>query len=154
MDAADSREEETKKLLPEQQAAHKEGRMQAMPTRMDLIPAGLENTLYMKWKHKPDTKLKGSDKAKPYKMQKEEDTEEQHMLEEELDAKSVFDPLASSSKLSQAPSLQSSLGLSPGAEAAGPKTLPHFCEGPVTVPPFDLSLLGMPTRSSALPPVT
>ena len=149
MDAADSREEEAKKPPPECQVAHEERRMQAMPTRMDVIPAGLENALYPNWKHKPDTKPKGSDRA-----QKEEYAEEQQTLEGKLDAKSVFDPLAPSFQSSQVPSSQSSLGLSPGAEVAGPKTPPHFCEGPVTVPPFDLSLLGMLTRSSTLSPVT
>ena len=33
-------------------------------------------------------------------------------------------------------------------ERAGLKTLPHFCEATIAVPPFDLSLIGMPTQMS------
>ena len=33
-------------------------------------------------------------------------------------------------------------------EVAGPKTLPHFCKAPVSIPPFDLPLIGMPAEMS------
>ena len=59
-----------------------------------------------------------------------------------------------SSQSSQVPSSQSQDGLSPGLEVAGPKTPPHFSEGPVTIPPFDMSMLDIPNKSPALSPVT
>ena len=46
---------------------------------------------------------------------------------------------------------QSSTALDTRVEAAAPKTLLHFFEAPVSVPPFNLSLLGVPTQMS---PVT
>ena len=75
-------------------------------------------------------------------------------MEEELDAKSVFDPLAPSSQSSEAPSSQSHDGFSPRLEVAGPKTPPHFSEGPVTIPPFDVSVLDIPNKSPVMSPVT
>ena len=36
-------------------------------------------------------------------------------------------------------------------EVAGPKTPPHFCEAPVSIPPFDLALIGM---LAAMSPIT
>ena len=88
-----------------------------------------------------DTKPKGADKASPYKMPKDEAMKEKISLEEELNAKSVFDPLATSSQLSEA---------SPGSNVAGPKTLPHFSETPISIPPFDVSILDIPNKSAAL----
>ena len=45
-EATDSREEEAKRLPPEQQAAREEHRLRATPTRMDVIPSGMEGSLY------------------------------------------------------------------------------------------------------------
>ena len=73
MEATDSREEEAKKLPPECQAACAERQAQSMPVRTDMIPVGLESTLYPNWTQKPDTKPKGKDWAEPYRTQKEED---------------------------------------------------------------------------------
>ena len=56
MHAADSREEEAKKLPPERQAACEERKMQAMTARSDMILMGMENALYPNWKCKQDTK--------------------------------------------------------------------------------------------------
>ena len=91
MDAADSKEEEAKKLPLEHQVAHEEWKQQAMPARMDLIPTGMESSLYQNWWCMRDTKPKNIEKASPYKMPKEE-AEEKLSLEDELDADSVFDP--------------------------------------------------------------
>ena len=102
---------------------------------------------------KENAKPKVADKARPYKTPKEE-AQKKLSLEEELDAKSVFDPLASSSQSSSAPSSQLLQESSPGLEAAGPKTLPHFSEGLATIPPFDLSLLDIPNKSPVMSPVT
>ena len=106
MDAADSREEEAKKLPPEHQAACEQWQRQATPVWMDVCPAGMEGSLYPNWQRMQDTKPKGADKASPYKMPKDEAMKEKISLEEELDTKSVFDPLAPSSQLSEAPSSQ------------------------------------------------
>ena len=68
------------------------------------------------------------------------------MLEEELDAKSVFDPLLGLGSQSSQP-LGSQCSASPDTTtgAAGPKTLLP------TIPPFHLALLGLPAPMS---PVT
>ena len=159
MDTADSREEEAKKLPPECQVAHEERKQQAMPAREDVCPAGMESSLYLNWHHMQVTPPKKTDKTSPYKMPKEE-TEDKLSLEDELNADSVFDPLAS--QLSEAPGSQPS-GVpssqhcdetSPGSESTGPKTRLHFSEGPITIPPFDVSVLGIPNKSAALSPMT
>ena len=93
-----------------------------------------------------------ADKPKPYKTPKEE-AQKKLSLEEELDANSVFDPLASS----QSSGTLSSQPLdkpSPGSEVAGPKTLLHFSKGPAIIPPFDLSLLDIPNKNPVMSPVT
>ena len=70
------------------------------------------------------------------------------MLEDELGANSVFDPLVSSSQSSQPlnPQLSSMPDMTTGV--AGPKTLPHFCEVPTSIMPFDLALLDVPALMS------
>ena len=152
MDAMDSREEDTKKLPPECQAAHQECKLQAMPARMDMCLAGMEGSLYPNWVLKPDTKPKGTHRVRPYKMLKEEDKEK--LTLEELDAQLVFDPLVPSSQSSEVPSSQPHDELNPRTDAAGPKTLPHFCEGPITIPPFDVSVLGITNKNATMSPVT
>ena len=118
-----------------------------------MIPSGMEGSLYPNWMPKENTKPKGANKVRPYKTSKEE-AQKKLSLEEELDAKSVFDPLASSSQSSGMPSSQPLGEPSPGLEAAGCKTPPHFSEGPATIPPFDLSLLNIPNKSPVMSPVT
>ena len=115
---------------------------------MDVCPAGMEGSLYWQWMQ--NTKPKGADKASPYKMLKDEAMKEKISLEEELDTKSVFNPLAPSSQLSEAPSLQPCDEASPESDAAGPKTPLHFSETPISIPPFDVSILGIPNKSAAL----
>ena len=152
MDTMDSREEEAKKLLLECQMVREEQKLQATPVRMDMCPAAMESSLYPNWKHKQDTKPKGIDKLRPYKMPKEE-AKGKLTLEEELDTKSVFNPLVPSSQSSKAPNLQLRYKLSPGSDATGPKTPPHFCEGPISIPPYEVSILGIPNKSAALLPI-
>ena len=153
MHTVDSREEEAKKLLLECHMACEEQKLQATPTRTDVCPAGIEGSLYPNWKHKQDTKPKGIDKLKPYKMPKEE-AKGKLTLEEKLDTKSVFNPLVPSSQSSEVPNSQLHDKLSPGSDAAGPKTPPHFCEGPISIPPFEVSVPGIPNKSAALLPIT
>ena len=97
MDAMNSREKAAKQLPPKQQATQEERRVQAMPVRRDIVLAGLENALYPNWARKQNTRPKGSDLARHYRIPKE-DAEKQLTLEEELDAKSVFHPPASGSQ--------------------------------------------------------
>ena len=67
------------------------------------------------------------------------------MFEEELDAKSMFDPLLGlGSQSSQLLDSQPSTSLDTTMGAAGPKTLSHFSETSPTIPPFDVALLGLP----------
>ena len=71
------------------------------------------------------------------------------MLEEELDAKSMFDPLFGlGSESSQPFGSQSSTSLDTTTGVAGPKTPPHFSETLPMIPPFDLALLGLPAPMS------
>ena len=73
------------------------------------------------------------------------------MLEEELDAKSVLDPLFGlGSQSSQPLGSQSSTLPDTTTGAAGPKTLLHFSETLPTIPPFDLALLGLPAPMSPI----
>ena len=65
-------EEEAKKLPLECWTVREEWKLQAMPARMDVCPAGVESSLYPNWKCKQDTKPKGIDKVSPYKTLKEE----------------------------------------------------------------------------------
>ena len=68
---------------------------------------------------------------KPYQMPRE-GAGRRLILEEELDASSVFDPLQSSQ----------------GAE--GPQTPPHYSETPTTIPPFDIAKVGVLPRMSPI----
>ena len=142
IEAAEGREAAAKQLPPEWQAAHVERQVWAMSVKMDVMPVQLESSLYPNWTWKQDTRPKGSDLPRPYKTPKEGNREEL-TLEEELDTKSMFDPLASGSQSSQPLNSQSSTAPDTTTEVARPKTLPHFCEAPISVPPFDLALIGM-----------
>ena len=61
-----------------------------MPVRMDVHPASMESSIYPSWRCKQDTKPKGAVQARPYRTPKEE-AKKKLTLQEELDAKSVFD---------------------------------------------------------------
>ena len=72
-----------------------------------------------------------------------------HTLEEELDTKSVFDPLFGlGSQSSQPLGSQSSASPDTTMGAAGPQTPLHFSDTLPTIPPFDLALLGLPAPMS------
>ena len=98
-EAADDREAATKQLPPEWQAARMERQGQAMPTKLDIAPAGLQAALYPHWMWKQNTKPRGSNLPKPYKMPKD-DASGVLTLEDELDADSIFNPLVSGSQSS------------------------------------------------------
>ena len=148
-EAVDSRKAVMEQLSPEQQVAHAERQAWPMPTSSDAASTRLETPLCPNWVQKQETKPRGSDLPRPYKTHKE-DANRGLTLEEELDANSVFDPLVSGSQSSQPWDSQPSSTPDTTTEAAGPKTPPHFCEASATIPPFDLTLLGMPAPMSPM----
>ena len=94
------------------------------------------------------TKPIGRDTPRPYQMPRE-DAGGGLMLEEELDAASVFDPLQLASQSSQLdPQHCSSLDTTLGAE--GPRTPPHYREMPASIPPFDLAQVGILPKMSPM----
>ena len=140
-----SREAAMKELLPEGQAAHVERQAQAMPTN----PEGLSQAaLYPNWVWVPVTTPQGSNPPRPYRTPRQE-ADQNSALEEELDTDSVFDLLLGlGSQSSQLLDSQPSASLDTTTGAAGPKTPPHFSETLPTIPPFDVTLLGLPAPMS------
>ena len=148
---ANSREAAAKELPPDRQAARAERQARAMSTNPDVVPLSSQAALYPNWVWAPVTKPQGGDQPRPYRMPRQE-ADRNFMLEEELDAKSMFNPLLGlGSQSSQPLGSQSSASPDTTMGAAGPKTLPHFSETSPTIPPFDLALLGLPAPMS---PVT
>ena len=149
--AADSREAAAKELPPDRQAARAERQARAMPTNPDIAPLSSQADLYPNWVRAPVTKPQGGDQPRLYRMPRQE-ADRNFTLEDELDAKSVFDPLFGlGSQSSQLLGSQSSASSDTTMGVAGPKTQPHFSETSPTIPPFDLALLGLPAPMS---PVT
>ena len=118
---------------------------------LDVASLSSQADLYPNWVRAPVTKPRGSDQPRPYRMPRQE-ADRDCTLEEELDTKSVFDPLFGlGSQSSQPLGSQSSTSPDTNTGAAGPKTPPHFSDTLPTIPPFDLALLGLPAPMS---PVT
>ena len=148
--AADSREATAKELPPDRQVAHAERQARAMPTNLDVAPLSSQADLYPNWVRAPVTKPQGGNQPRPYRMPRQE-ADRNCTLEEELDAKSMFDLLFGlGSQSSQPLGFQSSASLDTTMGAAGPKTPPHFSETSPTIPPFDLALLGLPAPMSPI----
>ena len=97
---ADSKEAATQELLPKQRVAHAEKQASTMPTKVDVSSTNAGVPLYPNWIARDKTKPAGRDGPRPYQTPKE-DTDGGLMLEEELDAASVFNPLKPDSQLSQ-----------------------------------------------------
>ena len=91
-EAANSREAAAKQMPPERQVAHTERQAQAAPTNPDAAPVRSQTTLYPNWVQARVTKSKGSDLPRPYRTPRE-DAGRDLLLEEELGANSVFNPL-------------------------------------------------------------
>ena len=121
-----------------------------MPTNPDAAFTRLGTALYPNWVLKPGTKPKGSDVPRPY-WTPQEGVGRGFTIEEELDADSVFDPLQPASQSSQPSDSQHSSMLDTTTGTEGPKTPPYFSESPASIPPFDLTCLGIPAPMS---PVT
>ena len=90
--AANSREAAAKELLPDRHAARAERQAGAMPRNLDIASSSSEADLYPNWVQAPITKPREGDQPRPYRTPRQE-TDRVRMLEEELDAKFVFDPL-------------------------------------------------------------
>ena len=149
--AANSREATAKELLPDQQVAHDERQARATPMNLDVDSSSSQADLYPNWVWAPVTKPRGGNQPRPYRTPRQE-ADRDCTLEEELDAKSMFDPLFGlRSQSSQLLGSQSSASPDTTMGMAGPKTLPHFSDTLPTIPPFDLALLGLPAPMS---PVT
>ena len=148
-EAADSREAAAKQLLPERQVALMERQAWAMPMNPDAAPARSQATLYPNWVWAPVTKPQGSDPPRPYRTPRK-DADRDLLLEEELGANSVFDPLALGSQSSQPSGSQPSSSPDTTIGTAGPKTLLHFCEASAMIPPFNLALIGLPAPMSPM----
>ena len=119
-----------------------------MPMNPDVAPSLSQADLYPNWVWAPVTKPQGGNQPRPYRTPRQE-ADRDCTLEEELDAKSVFDPLFGlGSQSSQLLGSQSSASPDTTTGAAGPKTLLHFSETLPTIPPFDLALLGLPAPMS------
>ena len=88
-------------------------------------------TLYPDWVLSRAGKRSSPDTPQPYRMPRE-GAGRCLILEEELDASSVFDPLQSSQ----------------GSE--GPRTPPHYSEALTTIPPFDIAKVGVLPRMSPI----
>ena len=115
---------------------------------LDVAPWSSQADLYPNWVWAPVTKPQGGDQPRPYRMPRQE-ADRNFMLEEELDVKSVFDPLFGlGSQSSQPLGSQSSTSPDTTTGEAGPKTLPYLSETLPTIPPFDLALLGLPAPMS------
>ena len=117
----------------------------------DVASLSSEADLYPNWVRVPTTKPQGGKQPRPYRTPRQE-TDQVRTLEEELDAKSMFDPLLRlGSQSSQLLGSQSSASPDTTTGVAGPKIPPHFSDTSPTIPPFDLALLGLPVPMS---PVT
>ena len=143
---AENREAEARSLPPAERQA------QATPPNPDVDPVSSSQAdLYPNWVRVLTTKPQGSDQPRPYRMPKEEGNR-QSALEKELDVDSVFDPLLgmcsqSSQQFDSYPSASPDTTMG----ATGPLMPLHFSETPLTIPPFDLTLIELP---ALLSPVT
>ena len=143
---ADSKEVAAEELPPERRVAHAERQACTMPTKVDVSSTNAGVPLYPNWVVTSKTKPTGHETPKRYWVPRE-DTHSSLTLEEELDTASVFDPLKPVSQSSQPDTLDSSTS-DPASGAEGPKTLPHYSDASTSVPPFDLTQLGILPKMS------
>ena len=120
-----------------------------MPTKVDVSSTNAGVPLYPNWILRNKTKPAGHNAPRPYRAPKE-DAGDGLMLEEELDAASIFDPLKPDSQSSQ----QDTQGCSASDSTLGAEGLRmrlHYSEVPVMIPSFDLAWVGILPKMS---PVT
>ena len=106
-----------------------------MPRKEDVSSMSTGAALYPNWFVKRETKPIGPAVPRPYRTPRE-GADGGLMLEQELGADSVFNPLH--------PASQSSLG------AAGPRMPPHYSETPAYIPPLDLARVGILPKMSPI----
>ena len=148
-ECADSKEAEAEELPPERRAAQVESQACTMPTKVDVSLTNAGVPLYPNWVVRSKTKPTGHDAPKCYRAPRE-DAVRTLTLAEELDEASVYDPLKLDSQSSQPDAVDSSTLNSPSG-AEGPKMPPHYSNASATIPPFDLTQLGI---LPAMSPVT
>ena len=119
-----------------------------MPTKGDVSSTNAGVLLYPNWILRDKTKPAGRDARRPYQAPKE-DVGNGLMLEEELDAASVFDPLKPDSQLNQLDTKGCSASDST-LEAEGLRTPPHYSKAPAMIPPFDLARVGILPKMSPI----
>ena len=145
---ADSKEAEAEELPPEWRVAHAEQQACSTPTKVDMSSTNTGVPLYPNWVMRNKTKPTGHDVPRRYRVPKE-DADRGLMLDEELDAVSVFDPLQLASQSSQLDAQHCSMPNFPlGAE--GPRTPLHYSDTPAIVPPFDLAQVGILPKMSPM----
>ena len=119
-----------------------------MPTKVDMSSTNAGVPLYPNWILRNKTKPAGRDAPRPYRVPKE-DAGNGLMLEEELDAASVFDPLKPDSQSSR-PDTQGCSALDSTLGAEGLRMPPHYSEAPAVIPPFDLARVGILPKMSPI----
>ena len=117
-------------------------------TKVDVSSTNAGVPLYPNWIVRDKTKPAGRDAPSPYRAPKE-DANNGLMLEEKLDATSVFDPLKPDSQSSQLDTQGSSV-LDSTLGAEGPRTPPHYSEVPAMIPSFDLAWVGILPKMSPI----
>ena len=120
----DSKEAAAQELPPERRAAHTERQASTMPTKVDVSSTNAGVPLYPNWILRNKTKPAGRDTPRPYQAPKE-DTGNGLMLEEELDAASIFNPQKPDSQSSQ-PDTQGCSVPDSTLGVEGPRTPLHY----------------------------
>ena len=121
--------------------AHAERQASTTPTKVDVSSTNAGVPVYPNWILRDKTKPAGHNAPRLYRAPKE-DAGNSLMLEEELDAASIFNPLKPDSQSSQLDTQGCSVSDSTlGAE--GPRTPLHYSEAPAMIPPFDLAPVGI-----------
>ena len=144
----DRKEAAAQELLPEQWVACTERQASTTLTKVDVSSTNAGVPLYPNWTMRNKTKPAGRDAPRPYQAPKE-DAGDGLMLEEELDAASVFDPLKPDSQSSQLDTQGCSASDSTlGVE--GLSTLLHYSKAPAMIQPFDLAQLGILPKMSPI----
>ena len=142
-ECADSKEAAAQELPPERHATRVERQACTMPTKVDVSSTNARVPLYPNWVVRCSTKPPSHDAPMHYRAPKESAASEL-TLEEELDVASILDPLKPDSQSSHPDASENS-----GTE--GPWMPPHYCDAQATIPPFDLSRIGILPKMS---PVT
>ena len=145
---ANSKEAATEELPLKRWVARMERQASTTPTKVDVSSTSAGVPLYPNLIVRSKTKPTGRDTPRPYRAPRE-DANGGLMLEEELDAASMVDPLQPASQSSQPDSQHCSMpDTTLGAE--GPKTPLYYSNTSATIPPFNLAQLGILPKMSPM----